>query len=156
MAKTITILSLLFLMAFGASAQQYDLAIGLRSGSYNNFTFKKSIDDFTMTEGIISLRPRGFMATGLLEYQKPFMETDALWWFYGFGGHLGVWEGSRSNASDVTRTAYGIGVDAIIGVEYNFPNIPFNVSLDCKPGLNLLSNYTRYSSGISFSVRYVM
>jgi len=156
MAKTITLFSLLFLMAVGASAQQYDLAIGLRTGSYTNFTFKKSLDDFTMTEGIISLRPSGFMATGLLEYQRPMAETNALWWYYGFGGHLGVWEGLRTNSSDLRGTAYGIGVDAILGVEYNFPNIPFNVSVDCKPGLNLLSNYSRYSSGLHFSVRYVM
>lgn len=156
MTKVITTLSLLFLLSLGAYAQQYDLAIGLRSGQYSNITVKKTLSERTMTEGIISLRPRGFMATGLMEYQNPFAGRDAFCWYYGFGGHVGAWQGLQTGSSDVIGGAYSLGLDAIVGVEYNLKELPFNLSLDWKPAISLMSNSKTHSGGLRFSLRYTL
>jgi hypothetical protein len=47
-----------------------------------------------------------------------------------------------------------IGAAGIIGLDYNFPNIPLNLSLDWKPELNLIEKIGFEASTVGFSVRY--
>lgn len=154
MTRIFTILGFMICLTVAASAQPYDLAIGLRSGPYSNITLKKSLSRGVMTEGILSLRPRGVVATGLLEYHNPIPGKEEIWWYYGFGGHLGAWQGLRTGSSDVLGGAYSIGVDAIVGAEYNFDQLPFNVAIDWKPSIGLLANSNNRTGGINFSIRY--
>ena len=55
-----------------------------------------------------------------------------------------------ANAQD-----YNIGIDGIIGIEYNIEPIPFNISLDWKPGLNLIGYTGFWGDELAFSIRYI-
>jgi len=139
-----------------AQAQRYDYAIGLRSGPYTNLSIKKSLNAYSAAEGIISFRPRGFKATGLMEQQRTIWGDDQLVAYYGFGGHLGLWEGSGNfDAFGYDHASYSLGLDAIAGLEYNFRNLPFQISFDYKPELNLLSNQGFFFTPSAFTVRYL-
>lgn len=71
--------------------------------------------------------------TALYEWHKPLQigEVEGLTWFYGAGLHVGF----------LITPIFNIGIDGIIGVEYDFEpmlEFPMSISLDYKPAINLL------------------
>jgi hypothetical protein len=48
-----------------------------------------------------------------------------------------------------------VGIDGIIGMEYNIEEIPFNISLDWKPGFNILGHTGFWGDELALSVRYI-
>ena len=144
MRKLTTIIaSLIFtVISLTSSAQghglhgYYDNALGIRAGSPSGFTFKHFTSSFEAIEGILSFWPYGFGITGLYEIHANAFDVEGLNWYYGGGGHLHFyalessidrWE-SRKSAAGV-----GLGIDGILGIEYVIPNIPFAISFDFKP-----------------------
>ena len=48
-----------------------------------------------------------------------------------------------------------IGIDGIIAIEYNFKEIPINISADWKPALNLVEHTRFWGDNGAISVRFI-
>ncbi|HDR51762.1 MAG TPA: hypothetical protein ENN90_09135 [Mariniphaga anaerophila] len=147
--------TLFFAIAMAANAQDYNTGIGVRGGLSNGLTVKHFIGSNTALEGILSTRWQGFNITGLYEIHANAFDTPRLNWYYGFGGHIGFWDGYKGHPwfNDGTYTI--IGIDGIIGIEYNIEPIPFNISLDWKPGFNIIGYTGFWGDELALSIRYI-
>ena len=157
MKKSIIVVLLAF--AFGnVSAQEYDQAIGLRLGVGTGLTYKKSISENASLEGIAMLY-YGFNVTGLYEINRyAAFDVDRLNWYYGGGAHFGSFRGYRGgylSSIEYKRVTY-IGLDGIIGIEYNFDTVPVNISADWKPAFELTGISGFWGDGGALSVRYML
>jgi hypothetical protein len=156
MKKLIFLLVLSLLSVVTLNAQDYNTGIGIRGGLSNGLTVKHFIGSDTAIEGLLSTRWRGFNITGLYEIHDQAFDTPRLNWYYGFGGHIGFWGGYKNHPwfeDDASYTV--IGIDGIIGIEYNIEPIPFNISLDWKPGFNIIGYTGFWGDELAFSLRYI-
>ncbi|MFT4659968.1 MAG: hypothetical protein ACI8XB_000224 [Patiriisocius sp.] len=155
MKKSLLIV-LLIVFAFGAKAQDYDMAIGLRLGLGSGLTFKKVISKNASFEALAEFR-YGFNLTGLYEINRyDAFDVDRLNWYFGGGAHIGSYRGYRTRRSDFKHESeLALGLDGIIGIEYNFVEAPINLSLDWKPTLNFVGYDGLYGDNGSLSVRYI-
>ena len=80
--------------------------------------------------------------------------VDHLNWYYGGGAHIGFWNGN-SSWGERDRAYTIIGIDGIIGIEYNFTEAPINIGLDWKPAINLTGYTGFWGDGGALSVRYI-
>ena len=137
------------------NAQDYRSSVGLRAGLSYGATLKHFVATSDALEGILTTRWGGFNITGLYERHNRAFDVDHLYFYYGGGAHLGVWgEGPNPWFKDnATHTV--IGVDGIIGLEYVFTEIPFNISLDWKPGFNIIGHSGLWGDELALSFRYV-
>lgn len=138
-----------------AGAQDYNTGIGIRGGLSNGITIKHFLDSNKALEGLLSTRWDGFHITALYEIHDQAFDTPRLNWYYGFGGHIGFWDGDKNHRwfEDGSHTV--IGVDGIIGLEYNIEPIPFNLSLDWKPAINLIGHTGLWADNFALSIRYI-
>ncbi len=128
-----------------SQAQGYKTALGVRLGSSvpaikNGVTLKHFIGN-NAVEAILSFGD-GAALCGLYEIHKS-IGMENLQWFIGGGGYVGL--SSSSN---------NIGAAGIIGLDYKFPVLPLNLTLDWKPEVNLVSKVGFQASGIGFSARF--
>ena len=144
----------LFLLS-GSYAQDYNTGIGVRAGFANGLTIKHFIGSNAALEGIIASRWRGFEITGLYELHYNAFNTPRLNWYIGFGGHFGYWNGNYANWGNPGENYSVIGVDGILGLEYNFIEVPINISLDWKPAFNIIGYSGFWGDGGALSVRYI-
>lgn len=152
----LTIFLSAFLLSF-SHAQDYNTGIGVRGGYANGLTIKHFISSNTALEGILASRWKGFQLTGLYEIHNRAFNTERLNWYYGFGAHVGFWDGDDTNDywGDPGKSYTVIGIDGIIGLEYNFSEIPFNLSVDWKPAFNLSGHSGFWGDGGALSFRYI-
>ena len=151
--------TLLFFMACCMSlvgyTQDYNTGIGVRGGYFNGLTIKHFLGNKAAFEGIISSRWRGLQVTGLYEIHNEAFNTSRLKWYYGVGGHIGFWDGNRTKWGDNGTNYTVIGIDGILGMEYSFNEIPFNLGIDWKPSLNLVGYSGYWGDGGAISLRYI-
>ena len=122
--KKIGLMILLGALFFSFSyAQDYNTGIGLRGGFTNGLTIKHFVGSKSAFEGIIASRWRGLELTGLYEIHNRAFDTERLNWYYGFGAHIGFWNGNHIGWGERGESYTVIGVDAILGLEYNFVEI---------------------------------
>ena len=148
MKKTILLLIVVTSFSVSSKAQDgesYRNAVGIRLGSSvpaikNGISFKHFIGNNAI-EGILSFGD-GTALCALYEIHKP-IATANLKWFIGAGGYVGF--GNNTNT---------VGAAGIIGLDYKFPVIPLNLSLDWKPELNLVSKIGFEAAGVGFSARF--
>jgi len=131
-----------------ASAQDYKTGIGLRAGFSNGITLKHFVSDSRAFEGILASHWSGFDITGLYEIHNQAFDVQHLNWYYGFGAHIGNY-----STSSVSGTV--LGIDGVLGIEYNFSEAPINIGLDWKPAINIIGNSAFWPDGGALSVRYV-
>jgi len=137
------------------NAQDYNTGIGFRGGFANGITVKHFLNERSAFEGIIASRWRGLEITGLYEIHNTAFDVDRLNWYFGFGGHLGFWNGDYAGWGDEGSNYTVIGVDGILGIEYNFEELPINLSLDWKPAFNIVGYSGFWGDGGAFSIRYI-
>ncbi len=153
MKKTFFAWILIFTVYFIGQSQEYNNAIGLRGGIFSGISFKHFVGQNTAIEGILDSRWHGFQVIGLMEHHNDISDLDGLRWFYGYGGHIGFYDGYYTTWGENTNYTL-IGIDGIIGLEYLFKDIPVSISLDWKPYINL-TGYTGFGGdGGALSVRY--
>jgi hypothetical protein len=135
----------------------YRNAIGIRAGGTSGLTFKHFINSSDAIEGILGLWPNALGITGLYERHVS-TKVDGLKFYYGGGAHFTAetdhYYYRRNDDGYVYRYGHdgiGIGIDGILGIEYKIPVIPFAISLDLKPFLEV-SNYGHVYSGIDPSL----
>lgn len=157
MKKIILTLTLVIFIAVFAEAQDYNTGVGLRLGFSNGLTVKHFISDRTALEGLLSTRWRGFEITGLFEVHNPAFDVERLNWYFGGGAHIGFWNGDYTydRWGDAGTNYTVVGVDGIIGIEYNFEEFPLNVGLDWKPSFNLTGFSGFWGDGGALSIRYI-
>src|SRR5690554_494255 len=133
MKKKVFTLTLIIFLALAVNAQDYNTGIGVRAGTSNGLTIKHFIGTGSVLEGIFATRWGGYNFTGLYQVYNQAFNTNRLNWFYGVGGHIGSYSGDEHRRFDDEEKHLLFGIDGIIGMEYNFMGIPFNISLDWKP-----------------------
>lgn len=154
MKKIIFAIITVIVMAATSSAQDYNTAFGGRLGPSNGFTIKHFISNGAALEGLITARWNGFMITGLYEICNPVFKMKGLYWHYGFGAHAGSWNDNYKK--DKQENSFAIGIDGIVGLEYNFYNLPISIGLDYKPGVNFTGSPFGMLDEIGISLRYTL
>ncbi len=147
---------LLTLFAFlSTNAQDYKTGIGLRGGFAQGVTIKHFVSETSAIEGIIASRWSGLEITGLYETHGMAFQVDRLNWYAGFGGHVGFWNGKNARWGEEGNSYSVIGIDGILGLEYNFEEVPINISIDWKPAFNIIGYSGFWGDGAALSVRYI-
>lgn len=154
MKKIITTTFLLLLVTSFTYSQDYNTGIGIRGGLSNGLTVKHFITEKAAVEGILASRWRGFNITGLYEIHNS-TGVNRLNWYYGAGAHVGFWNGKHVKWANDNNNYTVIGLDGILGLEYNFEKVPFNLSLDWKPAFNLVGHSGFWGDGGALSIRYI-
>lgn len=156
MKKIIITFTLVLFLAVYANAQDYETGVGLRLGFFNGLTVKHFVSDRSAFEGLLETRWRGFEITGLYEAHNPAFEIDRLNWYFGGGAHIGFWNGDYTSGWGDEGVNYTvIGIDGIIGIEFNFEEFPLNIGLDWKPVFNLTGHSGFWGDGGALSLRYI-
>ena len=151
------------------NAVSYGTGIGLRLGAFESgLTAKHLIENNTAVEVILSSgwQYRGTRLTALYEMQQP-IGTEGFYWFWGAGGHAGLYNGRYWDNGDCkdgryesggqwygcneSRTTFGIS--GILGIEYHFIEVPISVGVDLKPTFDILGMSRNYGDA-AFSARY--
>ena len=158
----------------------YKTGIGLRGGNEGGLTIKHFISEGAALEGIFTTGygndgygNRNFRITGLYEIQKPLPNASGFNYFYGVGAHVGSYSyysygyyGYNGNgyydkhgkwhSNESYKSNYiSIGLDAIIGLEYQFTELPFTAGVDLKPYFDVVNGRGSYFD-FAFSLRYVI
>ena len=145
------------------NSTNYKTAIGLRAGETSGLTIKQFIGSSTALEGIVGVWSHGLSATLLYEKHVPAFDVDGLNWYYGAGGHVAFESGRRilyyrnDRYYRYNDGNIGLGVDGIIGLEYKIPTIPFALSLDVKPYVEVITNgrvWTSLDPGLGIKVTF--
>lgn len=147
MKKILLSLSVAFTFSLGASAQDYNTAIGVRLGPNTaaispGFTIKHFLNENSAVEGIVGIN-NGLGLCALYEWHHPIESVANLQWFIGAGGY----------AAFRSETTF-IGAAGIVGLDYKFDEIPLNLSLDWKPELNLISKVAFEANTVGISARF--
>ena len=155
--KKLIMMAAVLLTATQLNAQDYKTGIGMRFGLSNGITARHNIDQYKAIEGILSFRWHGFNLTGLyeLQYEDAF-KVDHLNWYFGGGANIGIAQDEYyENDKEQTGSQLILGIDGVIGMEYNFNEVPLNISLDWKPLVNL-TGADFIADEVAFSVRYLI
>lgn len=157
--RTLTIAVCMLAGANLARAQQGQTGIGLRLGTDPGITVKHFVRPNAAIEGILHTGYRGLLVTGLYEWHKPLSDPTGLKFYGGIGAHLGVFNryryyryGPYYDVVYVSNRA-SFGPDAIIGIEYDFTEIPLNLGLDLKPAVDFYHGYSYMYVDGAISVR---
>jgi hypothetical protein len=120
----------------------YKAAIGLRAGETSGITFKIHTNPTSGLEFIAGVSDNWFSLTGLYEKNAPAFNVAGMEWYYGGGGHLAfAADNYYHEGHSYTRAeSYALGLDGIVGLEYKIPEIPFAISLDIKPLIEIDGN----------------
>ena len=134
--------AMLVLFQQKANAQLYKSALGLKFGGYENgFSGKYFLNEGTALEGILGIRNKGLVITGLYELHQTAFNLPELKFYYGAGAHLGaVGNGTYKRYGGDDEYYDGgilLGADGVLGLEYLIPNSPIAVSLDLNPRVEL-------------------
>jgi len=109
------------------NANAYEMAAGIRGGFGIGLTYKLALGEnkSSYAEGIGYFYNDAVSIKAL--YEKTFTTSvDGLRWYVGAGPSVGI--GSTAH----------LGASAIAGIEFNFSDIPFNISLDYMPTFRIL------------------
>jgi hypothetical protein len=130
------------------SGPDYKFALGIRFSTAaptlsNSVSIKYFMNDRDALEGLISFGTR-FGVGGLWERHQIIGNIPSFTWFYGAGGYVGFQD----------HATY-VGPTGAVGLDYKFPNVPLNLSLDWKPELDILPSINFVPDAIGLSVRFV-
>ncbi|NOZ47560.1 MAG: hypothetical protein GXO79_12385 [Chlorobi bacterium] len=154
------------LFSYSIYAQEYTKAFGLRTGNNSAFTYKSFFNDMESFEGMLSFK-QGIIISVLKEQNElAFVNfSDRIFYYYGFGGHIGFVNNSTDNSAFYTisknfrqnLTHPVVGLDVLVGIEYRFVSVPFIAGLEVKPYFDLFgTNYFSMHTGdLSLTIKYI-
>ena len=152
MKRIIFGIAFMALLSSNASAQLYDVGLGIRAAPSFGFSVKVFADQENALELILHRRNNiRYRITALYERHNHF--SSNWYFFYGFGGTLNI-----ITDSDI-QGQLGIGVDGILGLEYVAETIPISLGIDYKPGFNIIgaSNSNNFFwDELGFSIRILL
>ena len=120
----------------------YHAAIGLRAGDTSGLTFKFNSGGSSNVELLAGFWSNWLSLTALYEKNVSAFNVNGMNWYYGAGGHVSFVTGDYYNRGrQYTRgDDFALGLDGIVGLEYKIPPIPFAVSIDIKPFMEIYRN----------------
>ncbi len=151
-----------------ASASTPQTLMGVRlgggtMGSDVGLTIQHQFDQNSYVEGMGTLNKYDMRLTGLYQYHQP-LSMRGLTWFVGGGVHIGrVRKSVAESLIDILNIDLGgegdarrifLGLDAVGGIQYKFPGIPMNASVDIKPAFNFGDHPKKFEVGAAFSLRW--
>ncbi|MBY0535333.1 MAG: hypothetical protein K2P88_05730 [Chitinophagaceae bacterium] len=144
--KTVVAIFILTIIGSKVMAQDYKFAAGIRLSNAsptisNSITGKYFVTEKSAIEGLVSFGSR-FGVGALLEIHNQ-LKPQGFSWFYGAGAYVGFEGGSTY-----------VGPTGIVGLDYKFPNIPLNLSLDWKPELDIVPKIKFVPDALSLSARF--
>jgi len=159
--KTLILLLGLSISTIGLG-QRYNTAIGVKGGYYYTGGGALSFKHFFNSPSALELNVGGGLnhlwVQGMYERNMAFANTKGLDWYWGLGGDLGVWSGGYRYYYPRTEVyyvgAWG-GADALIGLEYTFPNIPINLAVDAGPTIRLFP-YVGFGLSSAVALRFAI
>jgi len=169
--KKISIIILLLSFGLSSQSQGFERQLGLRFGTMSGITGKVIKDKKTAIEGTLGFRKGGVQLYTLLEAYKVLdKNTNQNWYMYfGGGAHIGYingynkvrrWSNSSGYYWEEEYTAGPvIGLDAVMGVEFNFPSAPLTIFFEVKPLVELQSfsklRTSFYDAGFGIVYRFL-
>lgn len=128
------VISLTFLMCFcfgqygisQSTSNSYKTAIGVKFYP-TGVTLKTFVMPNAAFEAIGYFWDEGTRITALYEYHHNLSANGNLKWYIGPGAHVGFYKPAYFDGGTT------FGVDGVLGLDYKFPGIPINVSLDWQP-----------------------
>lgn len=143
----------------------YRNAIGVRIGQTAGITLKHFTDHNHAIEGIIGIWPNSVGLTGLFEKYVQAGNVEGLNWYFGGGAHITVGTARlytvyREGRYLSYRSRYpgvGFGIDGIVGAEYKIPSIPFALSFDIKPFIEVNTSgvlFTAFDPGLGLKFTF--
>lgn len=109
-----------------ANSKTYKTAVGLKLFNGGGVSLKTFISEKEAIEFIGFFYYQGTRITGLYEFHGSLNTEGNLRWYLGLGGHASLYRNNNVN---------GFGVDGVIGIDYKFPNKPFNIAIDWQPSV---------------------
>ena len=127
-------------------AQDYKTGLGIRFSSNdaainNSISIKHFLSGTTAIEGLLSFGDP-FAIGALVELHNSFGDVPGLAWFYGGGAYVGF-SGRRN-----------LGAQGVLGLDYKFTNLPINLSLDWKPEINIIRQFSFEPAAVGLSARF--
>ena len=142
MKKTLIILVAFLGMSVAASAQSR--AIGIRAGYGGELSYQHSMGSNFM-EFDLGWFSKGFDVVGI--YDFIIAGTGEVNLYAGPGAQLGFYNydgGSKIN----------VGLAGQLGVEWNFPSVPLQLSIDWRPVFFFLNNHGFGYDSVGLGLRY--
>ncbi|MBR3858548.1 MAG: hypothetical protein IKJ18_00815 [Bacteroidaceae bacterium] len=141
--KKFMVMAALMVATLTVSAQEYNWAVGVRGGAFNGLTAKKNNGSNALEFGASWSLGNHLRVDGVYEWQQPVI-TEGFNLYYGAGAFLGINGGN-----------FGVGAEAVVGLEYKIANIPLAFSLDYRPALDILDlgdmlNFYNFGFGIKY------
>ena len=132
MKTSFTVLILFLTTSF--FSQNYKMALGFKGGypGYGSLNAKKSISNSDYLEASIGGFGRSSYNTGFhvqLNYERMQALEEGFSFYYGGGVLLGL-----------TSSFVHLAPKALLGLEYNFEDLPLNISIDTGPYLFVSPN----------------
>ena len=157
MKKGIILLVCVFAFSLGISAQVFDKnALGVKFGG--------TFGDLSGTVAQISYQ-RGLNSVNRLEFNLSANFNDAgslgfggaYQWVWNIDGGFNWYIGPGANIDFVNTKGGGaemlMGIGGMLGIEYRFPEVPIQFSLDINPTFGLLNRSGLFTS-VGFGVRF--
>jgi len=160
MKKLFTVLSFIFFFAGISTAQEYKSAIGGRVGVPLMASYKFFISDPGAIELMAGVQFYGisnytsFNVAGAYQHHFPIADITGFEWYVGGGAGINFWIFNSNFGDD--EAGISPGIQAYGGISYTFENIPLNLTLDIRPGVNLSGIERGFDRGGSFGIRYVI
>jgi hypothetical protein len=132
-----------------ANGNAYKTAIGVKFYP-TGVTIKSFMKSNLAFEAIGYFWEKGTRITGLFEYHYSLVPSGRLKWYIGPGAHVGFYN------KDFFDGGTSVGIDGVLGLDYKFPGIPINVSLDWQPSYEF-GNYAGFSGnwgGLGFRLAF--
>ena len=136
------------------NSNPYTKSIGVKM-SPAALTYKNRYKQGKAIEAIGYITLDGFSVSILKEFYTPIEGAEQLSWYYGYGGHLGIWsEEWKKTNSGTSNSNMAVGFDGILGLDYKIKNSPLNLSIDWQPAFSIIQSYFKNHGGIS--IRYIL
>lgn len=142
----LVIISSLFI-TITSQAQDYKTGVGIRISSQdaavnNSITLKYFLSEAYAVEGMLSFGDPVSLGA-LLQRHTPIL-ANGLKWFWGAGAYVGF-AGLRT-----------FGLHGALGMDYKVPTLPLNLSIDWKPEINMIKEFSFEPAAVGLSARFVL
>ena len=94
-----------------------------------------------------------FALTGIYQWQGEI--GSGFGWFAGVGARLAYWSW-ENGYGDNHDSDIALGLAGQAGIEYVFPSVPIQLSLDIRPCFYLIPNTDFHWGDIAFGIRYML
>ena len=131
-------------LAFAAVASAQPRALGVRAGYGGELSYQHTTPAGFLEADLGFLAGHGFYVTGV--YDFILANSGCCNFYVGPGLQLGAW-------TDKDAAGFNIGVVGQMGVEFEIPSIPLNVSLDWRPAFYFMHGGFGWD-GFALGLRY--